>query len=118
MKIKIDQADQAFSAYIRAKYPRCQVCGKQATQVHHFKGRRFQAVRFSEENAWAVCFTCHRRFHEEPDWAVDIQEKRFDKKDNYILFILTANTICKRTSEEKKIIAAHFRDELKKLKGG
>jgi 5-methylcytosine-specific restriction endonuclease McrA len=117
MRIKSDPADVAFSQYIRAKYPRCQVCGKPSTQVHHFKGRRFQSVRFSEDNAWAVCFTCHRRFHEEPDWAVWQQMNRLGGQSKYDLFIFNTNQIKQRSSVDKKEIAKHFRDELKKLKG-
>ncbi len=114
MRIKTDPADVAFSAYIRAKYPRCQVCGKPSTQVHHFKGRRFQSVRFSEDNAWAVCFTCHRKFHEDADFAVTMQKKRLGSE--YDAFIFNATRVQKRIAAEKKAIAEHFRNELKKLK--
>jgi hypothetical protein len=116
MEIRRDPADTAFSAYIRAKYPRCQICGKPSTQVHHFKGRRFQSVRFSELNIWAVCFTCHRRFHEEPDFAVRMQTERLGSQVKYDLFIFNANQITKRSTAEKKAIAEHFRNELKKMK--
>ena len=116
MDIRRDPADTAFSAYIRAKYPRCQVCGKPSTQVHHFKGRRFQSVRFSEDNAWAVCFTCHRRFHEEPDFAVDKQIDKLGGTYNYNNFLITSGIVTKRTAFDKKQIAAYFRNELKKLK--
>ncbi len=116
MEIRRDPADTAFSAYIRAKYPRCQICGKPSTQVHHFKGRRFQSVRFSEDNAWAVCFTCHRRFHEDADFAVTMQIKKLGSQARYDLFVLNSNKLFKRNSVETKAIAEHFRNELKKLK--
>jgi hypothetical protein len=113
MRIKIDKADATFSKYMRAKYPACQVCGKPSSQCHHFKGRRFQSVRFDENNIWVVCFGCHRKFEEDADFAVSMQRKRLGA--GYDAFIVNANSVMKRSEIDKKEIAKYFTEKLKEV---
>jgi 5-methylcytosine-specific restriction endonuclease McrA len=115
MRIKRDKADELFSKLIRNSYPICQACGmRRASQVHHFKGRRYQAVRFSKENIWSVCFPCHRRFHEDPEWGREKMIKRLGV-NGYDDFNKMANYICKRNKLDKKILAITFKKELESL---
>lgn len=111
MNIRINRLDSKFSKVIRYKRPLCEVCSKQATQVHHFKGRRNQGVRYDPDNIWSLCFGCHRRFHEDPAWAVEMQKERLGVK--YDGFILKANMICKRYKADKKLIEIWIDQELK-----
>ncbi len=119
MKIKIKPEDQAFSKYLRAKHPVCQACHKRSSsEVHHFIHRRHQAGRFSEDNCWAVCFTCHRKFEEDPEWAVKKQKCRFLSEDEYNEFYVAMQRVMQRKKFEFKIIQKHFEDEYEKITGG
>jgi 5-methylcytosine-specific restriction endonuclease McrA len=115
MKIRIDPLDTKMSSLVRKMYPVCQAChSASSTQVHHWKGRRHRSVRFDLDNLWAVCFTCHRKFHEDPKFSVDKQALRLGERFN--AFILKANSICKRTSEDKKMIGFWIDQQLKMAK--
>lgn len=47
---------------------RCEVCGEQATEIHHKAGR--DGDRLTDESQWmAVNRVCHRAIHEHPKWA-------------------------------------------------
>lgn len=117
MRIRIDPLDREFSKMVRLKKPLCEVCAKHpSSQVHHFKGRRHQNTRYDEENCWAVCFGCHRRFEEDPSWAVAQQQKRLGK--DYDAFIMRANMIKKRTSSDKKVLTAWIKNEIERIERG
>ena len=114
MKIRIDPADTLFSKLIRAMYPICQGChSRSSSQTHHFKSRKYQGVRFDPDNAWAVCFTCHRKFHEDPFWGVEMMKKRLGSR--FDGFVLKANMICKRYDADKKMLMIWLRSECKKV---
>lgn len=111
MRIRTNPLDVLFSQLMRKKKPRCEVCGKLATQVHHWKGRRCQSVRYDPDNAWCVCFTCHRKFEEDAHFAVEMQKRRLG--DRYDAFILKANSICKRTNSDKVLLKIWMMQEMK-----
>ena len=48
--------------------PACEVCGKQATQIHHKRGRIHDRLN---DTAFfmAVCFECHHWIHHNPQIA-------------------------------------------------
>lgn len=113
MKIKINPLDAKFSKLVRLKNPICESCKIHASsQIHHFKGRRYKSVRYDFDNCLAVCFQCHRKFHEDPVWAVDFMKKRLGNRWNK--FILKAEAICKRYKHDKKLLEIWINSELKK----
>lgn len=113
MKIKIDPLDSMFSKLIRKQRPVCEVCHRRSSsQVHHFKSRRYNSVRFSYDNIWAVCFTCHRKFHEDPNWGVEMMKKRLGNE--YEKFCLMASYICRRRDFDKKLIKTWIEIEMQK----
>lgn len=114
MKIRVDPEDRLFSQLIRIMFPICQACHKmRSTQVHHWKGRRHQSVRFDFDNAWAVDFGCHRKFEEDSDFAMRMQKKRLG--DKYDAFVIKAASVCKRHDCDKKLIRKWLRAEIVKL---
>ena len=71
MKIRIDKLDVLFSELIRKKAKgKCQKCGKDVgfkrLQTSHFWGRARKSTRWDEDNAVALCFTCHIYFTANP----------------------------------------------------
>lgn len=52
------KADMLFSRIIRSRGA-CQFCGAQATDTAHIVKRRYSATRCMEDNAWALCRSCH-----------------------------------------------------------
>ena len=112
MKIKIDPLDTLFSRYIRQRDKICKRCGVNARlQCSHFHGRRKQSVRYDENNAVALCFTCHRYFTENPlehvEWYRNyLGEEKFEQLN------LRANIIGK---PDTKLLWIYYKN---KLKGG
>ena len=114
MKIRIDPLDTAFSKLIRAQRPVCEICQKnKATQIHHWKGRRYQSVRFDPDNVWAVCFFCHRKFEEDPEFSMFVMKKRLGKR--FDAFILKANTPKPKYMVDRKLLKIWMEQEMKKV---
>lgn len=68
-RIKIDEADEVFSQYIRYRDKKCVRCGSPVQfngvkpvshQASHYFGRSKESVRFDPENVDTLCFGCHR----------------------------------------------------------
>ena len=50
------------------EHPYCEVCGREANQIHH-KAGRIGNLLADTRNFLAVCFSCHERIETNPDWA-------------------------------------------------
>lgn len=49
------------------KNPKCFICGKIATDIHHKSGR---GQNTNKTETWmSVCRTCHELIHKNPKWA-------------------------------------------------
>jgi hypothetical protein len=59
------RADMLFSRIVRSR-EFCERCGRPATDTAHIVGRRFSATRCVEDNAWALCNSCHRLTGDRP----------------------------------------------------
>ena len=114
MKIKIDPLDSQFSKLIRAQRPVCEICLKnKSTQIHHWKGRRCQSVRFDPDNVWAVCFACHRKFEEDPEFSMFVMLKRLGQR--FDAFILKAKTPKPKYMTDRKLLKMWIDQEMKKV---
>lgn len=119
--VKRTPADDAFSKCVRAANGyRCEKCGaqhdKSSTGLHcsHIFGRRHRTIRWAKDNAQSLCARCHTWYGENPadsgKWLVEqfgegyLQILR-DKRDSGI----------KVPKVEEKLIARHYRQELKKI---
>jgi len=61
------KCDTLFSKIIRSR-GKCERCGDTdyaKLQCAHIISRRYSATRTDEDNAWSLCWTCHRRL---TDW--------------------------------------------------
>jgi hypothetical protein len=59
------------------EHPKCTVCHGAATEIHHScgrQGKRLTDVKFFKQ----LCSPCHRRVHDNPQWA----------KENNLLFLI------------------------------
>lgn len=56
-----NKLDKLWSQIIRAKYPKCIICGKSPTQAHHAIARKAQGmgVRWQLKNGVGLCLSCH-----------------------------------------------------------
>lgn len=95
MKIKQTKYDLRFSALIRLRDSICQRCLKGGRlECSHIYSRRHKALRHDTRNAKALCFRCHRWWHENPaeaaDWLISIIGA-----DNAAKLQLMANTATK-----------------------
>jgi len=75
-KIKLRKTDKLFSQYIR-RIGKCEICGRSDIKLEaaHYFSRGKEATRFDVRNVKCLCFTCHKRSHEEKDyyknWLID-----------------------------------------------
>jgi len=78
-KASMRQADKAFSTYIKDRDGwACRHCGRVAVvmQCAHLVSRRYRAVRWSPDNAVALCAPCHVRYTFRPlEWEAWIEER-------------------------------------------
>ena len=85
MKIKQNKYDILFSKLIRLRDVDCQRCYKGGRlECSHIFSRRNRSLRHDTRNAKALCFNCHRWWHESPteayEWLVSIiGEPQYDK---------------------------------------
>lgn len=53
--------------YLEEKNGRCEVCDREATDIHHKSGRGRNTCE--KLTFLAVCRPCHQRIHDNPAWA-------------------------------------------------
>lgn len=73
------KADRLFSLIVRSRGV-CEACGDndyRKLQCAHIVRRAFSATRCYEPNALALCWTCHRRFTDDPIAWVRFLDDRF-----------------------------------------
>ena len=82
MKIRNDNCDRMFSLLVRAQAGgRCERCGRAGRlECSHFHGRRKRSTRWDFGNCAALCYSCHRRFTENPAEHVEWFRKRLGQK--------------------------------------
>jgi len=87
------KADTLFSKITRKKHPKCQRCGKPATQIHHIYSRRHLTIRYDEDNVISCCSSCHFFVHQNPldftEWITQVRGKVWrenlkEKRDMYM----------------------------------
>lgn len=120
--MKINPADTWFSKCVRhSKSWTCEKCGKSYSEsdargldCSHIFGRKNRSVRWAKENAQALCMSCHRWWHENPsESGFWIRELMGDGA--YNLLVEKKNQIVKVSKKEEKEIAAHYRNEYRKM---
>lgn len=64
--------DKLWSIYVRTRDGRCTFCQKKGGKLdaNHIMSRRHLSTRWDVKNGNSLCFTCHRRFHDDPHWGV------------------------------------------------
>jgi hypothetical protein len=62
-KQAVAAADKAFSAYIRARDPKCITCGAPTADCSHVFRRWHHATRWDQNNAYGQCKRCHFIHH-------------------------------------------------------
>lgn len=118
-----NEADVAFSDYIRARaHYCCEHCGTaypvQSTGLqcsHHFS-RRHWAIRYHPDNAAALCHHCHNYWYSKdvPEAARWLEAKIGGDKIN-ALIALKSQPQKQPTASELDTIAEHYRRETEKL---
>ena len=116
-KTKLRPADTLFSKYLRGlRGWKCERCGKDCSNNHHnltvshFKGRRYESVRFDPENCDCLCRSCHewaeaRKKTEYADWKLErMGEKRFN------LLLIRAN---QKGIKDDKMIMLYLKEKMK-----
>jgi len=122
--MKLDQADIAFSQWIRLRDKECKRCHSPVKfndrglpvshQASHFKGRAKEGTRFEPLNVDTLCGGCHRYFTAQPDEHVEwqIQTKGQEIVDK---IRIQANTYHKKDRIAEKL---YWQAEVKKILGG
>jgi 5-methylcytosine-specific restriction endonuclease McrA len=114
---KLYVLDQQFSLLVRerAKWT-CTKCGKDCTtnqrglHTAHYFGRRNRQVRWDLENVDALCYACHRRFHESPHEYYAWKKKQLGEAGYSALLV--------RARGNKKINLCDVKQWLNEIKTG
>lgn len=121
MAVKIKPADTAFSKCVRAANNyQCLKCGtvydKSSSGLHcsHNFSRRHRTIRWCKENALPLCYGCHQWFGGNPADSGRWLERLLGEGTIQILRDKRDSKV-KVTKLEEKDIAAHYRQELKKI---
>jgi len=71
----IAEGEKLWCQACRKKWgTKCILCGKPATQCHHFIPKsRCAHLRFNVNNCIQMCFSCHHRFHYTGDPRIPIE---------------------------------------------
>jgi len=73
----IQRLDNLYRKIVRTlKKGRCQICGKQGTEVHHLEGRTNLLYRWDIENLALLCKECHYKIHNQAGYA-ELVYRRF-----------------------------------------
>ena len=119
MKIKVTKHDRIFSQCIRERDDHtCQWCGRQdgTLACSHIYGRRGAGTRHHPLNAKTLCYSCHRRWHENPVEAFKWVEGYLGTA-NLDRLRRMAHSTCKLTKQDKVDIYEHYKRELVRLEG-
>ncbi len=113
MRIRLSPLDILFSHLVRLKAEGiCEYCGKQTRlECSHFHGRRKQSVRYDEDNACALCFSCHQFLGENPYVHTEFFKKRLGSK-KFELLNIRAQKIEKVS---KEALAIYLKSKIKEL---
>ena len=112
--VKIWPADKWFSLCVRlAADNTCENCYKPADDCAHIYSRGKFTVRWSKDNAIALCRTCHEAFGREPcEWTDFIDAKWPGRRDR---LILKMQGIGKNTPEIRALISTHYNREYRRM---
>jgi hypothetical protein len=113
MKIKIDQADQAFSQVIRLRDMRCMRCGSRVQlndkglpvthQASHYFTRGKERTRFDLQNVDTLCFACHHLWGgEQREKYKEFKVKQLGEK-GFIALELASNSYQRKDRVMEKI---------------
>jgi hypothetical protein len=120
--IKLDQADSAFSKWVRLRDMKCMRCGSLVQlnakglpvshQNSHFQGRGKENTRFDPDNCDTLCGGCHSYLGANPaeHYLWQVSRKGQAKVDE---IVLKSNMYCKK---DRKSEAIYWRQKLKELK--
>ena len=119
--MKRSESDRLFSLCIRTEANwTCQKCGTQyevgsrGLHCSHNFSRRHRTIRWCKDNALALCCYCHEWFGGNPaDSGKWLEEKLGD--GTMEILREKKNSKMKVTKLEEKEIAAHYKQQLKKL---
>ena len=64
---KNEEYKKVRKEYLEEKEYRCEICGGQATDIHHKSGRAHNTLE--KRTFMALCRFCHSRCHDNPKWA-------------------------------------------------
>jgi hypothetical protein len=61
--------------YLEEKDWKCEICNREATDIHHKKGRGKNTC--NKQTFMATCRLCHQYIHDNPAWA---------RENNYLIY--------------------------------
>ena len=116
MAIRRDAADKWFSDAVRMRdKSTCRSCGKEGrTECAHIYGRANKRLRWSTENALALCHYCHQFYTANPlDFYAFLYEEFGEEA--MIELKRKSNEIYKTSKALRKEISAFYRNQVRRM---
>ncbi len=71
--------------YKKTDFIPCEVCGRQAVDIHHIKARGMGGSKDKDEieNLMAVCRSCHLEYGDKKQWVDFLTDKHKEKLNDH-----------------------------------
>jgi 5-methylcytosine-specific restriction endonuclease McrA len=71
--------------YKNSDFIPCEVCGRQAVDIHHIKARGMGGSKDKDEieNLMAVCRSCHLEYGDKKQWVDFLTDKHKEKLNDH-----------------------------------
>jgi hypothetical protein len=119
--MKKDKLDNVFSELVRIRANwTCECCGrylghqKELLHCAHIVRRAVKKTRVYPDNAFSLCFVCHRHFTDNPGAFKDFCILMLGE-DKYYHLQRYANSIGKQTKAELEDLYQHYKKELSRI---
>lgn len=103
-KVKIRPTDRNYSRYVR-RGGKCDICGRSDIKLEaaHYFGRGKESTRFTRMNVNCLCFTCHKKSHEDKSYYKNWMIEKYGLKA-FENLELESNLYKKRDDQMDKIM--------------
>ena len=111
----VKKLDDVFAEYIRLRYPKCVICGKEPSQCGHVITRSAYSIRWDERNAFGQCRGCNMVHEYRPYIYYDWYINNFGA-EAFAELVRDSRKVRKYYLGELELMIEEYKEKIKKLK--